>query len=255
MREGIATIRRTSQIAWTMVLVGVLSLTLLNMPVIYADMATHVFHRGVDGYSQFNSLAALGSVAGSVLAGRFLAPARLRVLTISLGAIAALMASAALSPWPALFGTVILLAAMMSVMFTLRASGLVQMSTVPESRGRVMSVYIIVLLGGQAIGGPIMGRFVDAVGGRTALMSSALVAAVAATILAWWMGHASGQTQSLSQRTQARARVIFTITPPGQRPPRQHHAHLPHKARKLGMRPVDLPARKLRHPSVDSPRG
>ncbi len=255
VREGITTIRRTSQIAWTMVLVGVLSLTLLNMPVIYADMATHVFHQGIDGYGQFNSLAALGSVAGSALAGRFLAPARLRVLTISLGVIAVLMAAAALSPWPALFGAIILLAALMSVMFTLRASGLIQMSTVQEARGRVMSVYIIVLLGGQAIGGPIMGRFVDAVGGRTALMSSALVAAVAATILAWWMGHASGQTQNLSQRTQARARVIFTITPPGERTPRTRQAHLPHKARKLGIRPVDLPVRRLRHPSIESPRG
>lgn len=253
--EGIATIRRTSQIAWTMVLVGVLSLTLLNMPVIYADMATHVFHRGVSGYSQFNSLAALGSVAGSLLAGRFVAPARLRVLTVSLGGIATLMVSAAVSPWPALFGAIILLASLLTVMFTLRASGLIQMSTAQAARGRVMSVYIIVLLGGQAIGGPVMGRFVDAVGGRTALLSSALVAAVAAASLAWWMGRISGQSLGRAYRESIGRRPIFTITAPGERPTHGRHVHLPAKARRLGIRPVDLTPRRLRHPSVESPRG
>ncbi|HEX2856055.1 MAG TPA: MFS transporter [Propionibacteriaceae bacterium] len=252
--EGIATIRRTSQIAWTMVLVGVLSLTLLNMPVIYADMATHVFHRGVNGYSQFNSLAALGSVAGSLLAGRFVTPIRLRLLTLSLAGIATLMVSAALSPWPALFGAIILLAALLTVMFTLRASGLIQMSTVQAARGRVMSVYIIVLLGGQAIGGPVMGRFVDAVGGRTALLSSALVAATASAVLAWWMARISGQLPTLAHR-QAALRPIFTISAPGERTTRGRHAHHPAKARRLGIRPLDLTPRRLRQPSVDSPRG
>ena len=253
--EGIATIRRTSQIAWTMVLVGVLSLTLLNMPVIYADMATHVFHEGVGGYSRFNSLAALGSVAGSLLAGRFVAPARLRVLTVSLAGIATLMVSAAVSPWPALFGAVILVASLLTVMFTLRASGLIQLSTAQAARGRVMSVYIIVLLGGQAIGGPVMGRFVDAVGGRTALLSSALVAATAAAALAWWMGRISGQTIGLAYRQSVGRRPIFTITAPGERHSRPRHVHLPATARRLGIRPVDLAPRRLRQASVDSPRG
>ena len=257
VREGFATIRGSSQIAWTMVLVAVLSLTLLNMPVIYADMATHVFHRGVAGYSQFNSLAALGSVAGSLLAGRFVAPARLRVLTLSLGGVAILMVAAAVSPWPALFGATILLASLLTIMFTLRASGLIQLSTAQAARGRVMSVYIIVLLGGQAIGGPLMGRFVDAVGGRIALLCSALVAATAATVLAWWMARTSGQTLSVSYGQSSGHRVIFTITPPGERRPRQRgrHAHLPAKARRLGVRPLDLTPRRPRRPSVDSPRG
>jgi MFS family permease len=43
------------------------------------------------------------------------------------------------------------------------------MTALPALRGRVMSVYLLVLLGGQALGGPSVGWLIDQVGARPAM--------------------------------------------------------------------------------------
>jgi MFS family permease len=47
-------------------------------------------------------------------------------------------------------------------------------------RGRVMSLYVLVLLGGQAIGGPLMGWIVSTWGPNVGMAISGLVPALAA---------------------------------------------------------------------------
>jgi MFS family permease len=72
------------------------------------------------------------------------------------------------------------------------ANSLVQMSSNVQIRGRVISLYILVLLGGQAIGGPLMGWLVEAVGPHIAMAVSGLVPAAAAVVVAWMIArHAS----------------------------------------------------------------
>ena len=51
-----------------------------------------------------------------------------------------------------------------NLLFITAANSLVQMSSNIGIRGRVMSIYVLVLLGGQAIGGPIMGWVVSSFG-------------------------------------------------------------------------------------------
>jgi len=58
------------------------------------------------------------------------------------------------------------------------------MSSNVQIRGRVISLYILVLLGGQAIGGPLMGWVVEAIGPHAAMLISGAVPAVAAVVVA-----------------------------------------------------------------------
>ena len=60
---------------------------------------------------------------------------------------------------------------------------LVQLSTVPEVRGRVISVWVLVVLGGQGIGGPIMGGLVDLLGARGGMVIAGGVPAIAGIVL------------------------------------------------------------------------
>jgi MFS family permease len=53
--------------------------------------------------------------------------------------------------------------------FTTTTNSVVQLSTEPAMRGRVMAILLAVALGGTPIGAPIVGRVVDAFGPRWAL--------------------------------------------------------------------------------------
>jgi MFS family permease len=50
-------------------------------------------------------------------------------------------------------------------------------------RGRVMSLYILVLLGGQSIGGPLMGWLVEVAGAHVGMIVSGGVPALAAGLI------------------------------------------------------------------------
>ena len=61
---------------------------------------------------------------------------------------------ASLAPSMVWFGAAMVLAGFWCLMFLTAANQLVQISSNMGIRGRVMSLYIMVLIGGQAIGGP-----------------------------------------------------------------------------------------------------
>ncbi len=180
LRAGLSYIQRTSEVGWTIVLVATMGLFGLNMPVILAAFADHVFTAGVGGYSLFNSLTAVGAFSGAVLSARRRDVLRLRTLVTTLTMLGVVLMLASLAPVIWLFGIVLVAAGLMTMLFLTGANSLVQMTTAPTLRGRVMSVYILVLLGGQAVGGPSVGWLIDHFGARPSMfLCGGLVALVA----------------------------------------------------------------------------
>ena len=180
LREGLRYIRATSEVGWTIVLVATLGLLALNMPVILAAFADDVFTAGVGGYSLFNSLTAIGALGGALLSARRQEMVRLRGLVASLCTLGVLLMAASLAPTVWVFGSVLVGVGLMNLLFLTGANSLVQMTAAPELRGRVMGLYILVLLGGQAIGSPTVGWLIDHVGARTSMFAcGGLVALIA----------------------------------------------------------------------------
>jgi MFS family permease len=180
LRAGLQYIKATSEVGWTIVLVASMGLFALNMPVILAAFADDVFTSGVGGYSLFNSLTAIGALAGALLSARRRDMVRLRTLVATLCTLGLLLVAASLAPAVWLFGALLVAVGLMNLLFLTGANSLVQMTTAPELRGRVMGVYILVLLGGQAIGSPAVGWLIDHVGARESLLlCGGLVALVA----------------------------------------------------------------------------
>ncbi|MFC7718689.1 MFS transporter [Nonomuraea recticatena] len=58
------------------------------------------------------------------------------------------------------------------------ANSLVQMSTSPEMRGRVMGIYVLVFTGGAPIGAPLIGWISDLGGPRVGVMIGGLLTLV-----------------------------------------------------------------------------
>lgn len=169
LREGLAYIKATSEVAWTIVLVATMGVLGLNMPVILAAFASTEFATGVGGYSLFNSLTAVGALTGAILSARRTEVLRLRMLVSTLSALGVILGLASIAPTIWLFGALLVLSGLLTLLFLTGANSLVQTRSDQSVRGRVMSVYLLVLLGGQAIGGPAVGWLIDQFGARPSM--------------------------------------------------------------------------------------
>jgi MFS family permease len=181
--EGIRYVRSKPAILWTIVILAVLAVFSQNMPVILAAYASDVFDAGPGGYGLFNTLVAVGALTGALLSTRRRV-VRLRTV-IGLAVVYGLLqAASGWMPTEYLFGAALVLVGFGWLMFITCANALVQMSSNTAIRGRVMSLYVLVLLGGQSIGGPAMGWVVEHFGAHVGMVLSGLVPAVAAAVIA-----------------------------------------------------------------------
>lgn len=182
LREGLRYVGDNPTILWPIVLVGFLAVFALTMPVLLAAYANDVYRVGAAGYGLFTSLVAVGAFVGALLTTRRQV-IRLRTVILSGLVWAAVQAVAAFMPSELTFGVVLVASGIASQFFFMAANPLIQMSSHIRLRGRVMAVWILVLLGGQGIGGPVMGAIVDAGGPQAGMLLSGLVPAVAAGVI------------------------------------------------------------------------
>ena len=107
-----------------------------------------------------------------------------RMVVGTAAALGVVQAIAGFAPNEIAFGVLLVGIGVGNLLFITGANSLVQMSSNVQIRGRVISLYILVLLGGQAIGGPLMGWVVEQVGPHIAMMISGVVPALAAVVVA-----------------------------------------------------------------------
>jgi MFS family permease len=183
VREGLAYVASKPTILWPVILCASLAVFALAMPVLLASFSTQVFHLGAAGYGLFNSLVACGALTGALLSTRRTV-LRLRTV-VSSGAIwAAVLMVAAVMPSEFTFGIALIATGFANQLFFMSGNPLVQLSSNPAIRGRVMAVWVLVLFGGQAIGGPIMGVIVERVGPHAAMLLGGGVPLLAAGVIA-----------------------------------------------------------------------
>jgi MFS family permease len=140
----------------------------LNFPIFISTMAVTVFHTGAGGYGFLTSIMAIGTIAGSLLAARRAKP-RMTLLFVSAAVFGSGCAMAAVMPNYWLFGLALIVIGVSALTFTTSTNTLVQLSTEPVMRGRVMAIRLAIALGGTPIGAPIVGWVADTFGPRWAL--------------------------------------------------------------------------------------
>ena len=183
LREGLRYALSKPTIYWPWLMAGFIAVFAMGLPVVLAAFADHVFHIGAGGYGLLNALVALGALAGAVASTRR-RQLRLRSVVFCAGMYGAMLCLAALAPSMLVFGAVMVLSGFWCLMFLTGSNQLVQISSNMGIRGRVMSLYIMVLIGGQAIGGPMLGWIAEHAGPHTALLVSGGVPALAALTVA-----------------------------------------------------------------------
>jgi MFS family permease len=179
LKQGLAYVVGKPAILWSIVMVAILSVFALTMPVILAAYANDTFKVGAAGYGLFNTLIAAGALTGGLLSTRRTG-VRLRTVILMAGLWGVLQALGSIMPNEFALGATLIALGIANLLFITAANSLVQMSSNIGIRGRVMSLYVLVLLGGQAIGGPIMGWIVSTYGPNVGMAISGIVPALAA---------------------------------------------------------------------------
>ncbi|WP_107057545.1 MFS transporter [Streptomyces sp. NRRL S-646] len=182
LREGLHYVAGRPDLIWTIVLVGFIGTFGFNFPVYLSAFADDVFHAGAGSYSLFNTLMAVGSLAGALLAARR-GTARMRVLIAAAVAFGAMEIVAATAPSLWLFALLMAPLGMFGMTVNVTANTSIQMATDPAMRGRVMALYMMVFLGGSPIGAPIAGWITDSYGVRAGLAVGGVIAAAAAVTI------------------------------------------------------------------------
>lgn len=183
IREGVRYVRGRSDILVIMAVIGVVSTFGLNFQMTSALMARAEFGKGAGEYGILGSVLAIGSLGGALLAARRERP-RVRLVIGAAFAFGVATGVQALMPTYASYAVACIPVGLASLTMLTAANTTIQMSTDPTVRGRVMSLYMIVMLGATPIGSPIVGwigetfgpRWSIGIGSITALLVSALAA-------------------------------------------------------------------------------
>jgi MFS family permease len=155
----------------------------LNFPIFISTMAVSVFHADARGYGLLSSIMAIGTVAGALLgAGRD--KPRFGLLPVGAGVFGLGCTLGAIAPGYWYFAGALVVIGVAALTVTNTTNSLMQLSTEPPMRGRVMALRVGVALGGTPIGAPIVGWVADHCGPRWALGVGAASGFAAAIVAA-----------------------------------------------------------------------
>jgi MFS family permease len=189
--EGIRYVRRRPDLMIVMIIVFFVGTFGLNFQMTSALMATQVFHKGAGEYGILGSIVAIGSVSGALLSARRGRP-RLRLIIGSAVAFGVVEVTAGLMPNYLAFSAVLIPLGLSQMTLLNAANATMQLGVDPVMRGRVMALYMAVLMGGTPFGAPLVGALAEAFGARWSLIGGGAISGAAALIAAAVLARRSG---------------------------------------------------------------
>jgi len=155
-----------------------------NFPIFISTMAVNVFHTDARGFGLLSSLMAVGTLAGSLFAASRMKPS-LSSLLAGAGVFGVGCGLAALAPGYWWFAVALMIVGAAALTFVNGTNSMMQLSTEPAMRGRVMALRVSIALGGTPIGAPIVGSVANHFGPRWSLALGAGAAFTAALVAAY----------------------------------------------------------------------
>ena len=155
-----------------------------NFPIFISTMAVNVFHTDARGFGVLSSLMAVGTLAGSLFAASRMKPS-LSSLLAGAGVFGLGCSLAAMAPGYWWFAVALMIVGAAALTFVNGTNSMMQLSTEPAMRGRVMALRVSIALGGTPIGAPIVGWVANHFGPRWSLALGAGAAFTAALVAAY----------------------------------------------------------------------
>jgi MFS family permease len=201
--DGLRYVLSRPDLLLPMALMSVIGMTLFNFQITLAALAKTVFNTGAASFGLFSTALAIGSLAGALAgSGRRSRPSVYLVLgaAVATGIFGTLVGFA-----PTYWLVIVLLVptGFFMVFFAQAGNQRVQLGTDAAFRGRVMALWVLVFLGTNPIGAPIIGWVAETYGAGASIWIGGLISlTTAAGALLWQL-----------RRTGARVRLRFAPTP------------------------------------------
>ncbi|MGI8416650.1 MAG: MFS transporter [Nakamurella sp.] len=186
-REGLRYVRGRPDLMLVLALLFMVATFGMNFQVTLAIMARIVFQRDAASYGLLSTAVAVGALLGALLSARRVQAPRQRLLigtALGFGVVEVFLGFAGSYD---LLAVLLIPEGIMMLAFTNAANAMVQMSTTPSMRGRVMGVYTLAFLGGTPFFSPVLGVLADNFGGGAPLVFGGAVSAISALVIGIWL--------------------------------------------------------------------
>jgi MFS family permease len=182
IRAGLSYIRRSPALAGPMIMVTVVGTLAWEFPVTLPLLTTTVFHETASGYGTAMSFLAAGAIAGGFVAAhrRHIS---VRSLAVSCTFCGLTISAAAIAPSLALTHVALLFVGASVTTFNSSTKTVMQLSSEPEFRGRVMGLWQIAWQGSAVVGAPVVGWIGSTAGARYALLTGGIAAAAVGLVM------------------------------------------------------------------------
>jgi MFS family permease len=184
--DGVRYVRSQPKMLMVLVLVFFAGTFGMNFQITSALMATQVFDKGAGEFGLLGSFMAVGSLAGALMAARR-SRIRVRLLVVAALGFGGAEIAAGLMPSYVLYAAVCPVIGFSTLTLLNSANATLQLESDPVYRGRVMALYMTIVMGGTPIGSPVIGWVGQTFGARwTLILGGVLVivgAGLASTLL------------------------------------------------------------------------
>ncbi|BFI95615.1 MAG: MFS transporter [Rhodanobacter sp.] len=187
LAEGFRYVWRRPDLMAVLVMLFLIGTFGLNFPIFISTMSLTAFHGGAGKYGLLTSAFAVGSVGGALYSAYRSQPG-MGVLCAASAVFGAGCLLAALAPDEGLFAAALVLTGLAALVFATGTNSLMQLTTAPAMRGRVMALRLAVAMGGTPLGAPVVGWIADHFGPRWALGVGAASGLAAMLVALRYMG-------------------------------------------------------------------
>lgn len=192
--DGLRYVKARPDLTFVVIVAAFAGLFGLNFQVLIAMLARRDLDLGADGLGIMSSLFAIGGVLGALASAGF-SRARLRHLAGSATIFGVLIVLAAFAPNAAVFGVVVLPLGFFALAVLTSSNALMQASASAAMRGRVMSIYVVVIFLGTPVGAPAIGALAEWLGAPTAIAMGGFALVAVTVVSAAVTGRQLGSTR------------------------------------------------------------
>jgi MFS family permease len=150
----------------------------MNYQIFNALMATQAFHLGATEFGGLGTFLAIGSLTGAMLSSRLERFRKPRYISLGATLFGLSLVMLSFSPTYGIYSILIPIGGLMAIMTFIAANTYVQTTTTPAMRGRVIGIYMMVMMGGTPIGSPLIGWVSEVFGIRVAVFGCGAVTAL-----------------------------------------------------------------------------
>jgi MFS family permease len=190
--DGLRYVWQRPDLLLPMALMSVFGMVLFNFQLTLAALAKTVFKTGAASFGLFTTALAVGALGGALAgSGRRGRPS----VWLVLGAAVVCAAFGTLVGLASTYWLVVVLlvpAGFFMVFFAQASNQRVQLGVDAAFRGRVMALWVLVFLGTNPVGAPVIGWVAETYGAQVSIWMGGLISLVTASLALAWQLHRTG---------------------------------------------------------------